>query len=54
MDDLTYVAHENDWFPAVYIHEFYEPKFPLASRIVFIRSKLPNCSAHVSGVTAAS
>ena len=33
------------------LHELDEPKFPFVSRIEFIRSKLKNFSAHVSGVT---
>ena len=32
-------------------HELHESKFPFVSRIEFIRSKLSNFSAHVSGVT---
>ena len=32
------------------LHELHESKFPLVSRIEFIRSKLSNFSAHVSGV----
>ena len=35
------------------LHELHESKFPFVSRIEFIRSKLSNFSAHVSGVTAA-
>ena len=33
------------------LHELHESKFPFVSRIEFIRSKLSNFSAHVSGVT---
>ena len=33
------------------LHELQESKFPFVSRIAFIRSKLSNFSAHVSGVT---
>ena len=33
------------------LHELHESKFPFVSRIEFIRSKLSNCSAHVSGVS---
>ena len=32
------------------LHELRESKFPFVSRIEFIRSKLPNFSAHVFGV----
>ena len=32
------------------LHELHESKFPLVSRIEFIRSKLSNFSAHVYGV----
>ena len=32
------------------LHELHESKFPFVSRIEFIRSKLSNFSAHVSGV----
>ena len=32
------------------LHEMHESKFPFVSRIEFIRSKLSNFSAHVSGV----
>ena len=38
---LTRVTHVN---------ELHESKFPFVSRIKFIRSKLSNFSAHVSGV----
>ena len=34
------------------LHELLESKFPFVSRIAFIRSKLANFSAHVSGVSA--
>ena len=33
------------------LHEFHESKLPFVSRIEFIRSKLSNLSAHVSGVS---
>ena len=33
------------------LHELHETKFPFASRIEFIRSKLSNLSAHVSAAT---
>ena len=33
------------------LHELHESTFPFGSRIEFIRSKLSNFSAHVSGVT---
>ena len=33
------------------LHESHESKFPFVSRIEFIRSKLSNFYAHVSGVT---
>ena len=33
------------------LHELHVSKFPFVSRIEFIRSKLSNCSAHVSGVS---
>ena len=36
------------------LHELHESKFPFASRIEFIRSKLSNFSAHVYGVIAAA
>ena len=36
------------------LHELHESKFPFVSRIEFIRSKLSNFSAHVSGVTDCS
>ena len=32
-----------------FVAELHESKFPFVSRIEFIRSKLSNCSAHVSG-----
>ena len=35
------------------LHELHESKFPFVSRIEFIRSKLSNFSAHVSGVIGA-
>ena len=34
------------------LHELHESKFPFVTRIEFIRSKLSNCSAHVSGDSA--
>ena len=34
------------------LHELHESKFPSVTRIEFIRSKLSNCSAHVSGDSA--
>ena len=33
------------------LYELHESKFPFVSRIEFIRSKLSNFSAHVSGVS---
>ena len=33
------------------LHELHESEFPFVSRIEFIRSKVSNFSAHVSGVT---
>ena len=33
------------------LHELHESKFPFVSRIEFVRPKLSNCSAHVSGAT---
>ena len=36
------------------LHELHESKFPFVSRIEFIRSKLSNFSAHVSGVSAST
>ena len=33
------------------LHELHQSKFPFVSRIEFIRSKLSNFSAHVSGIT---
>ena len=48
---FTHATHVNGWEPAVY--ELHEYKFPFVSRIEFIRSKLSNFSAHVSGVTVA-
>ena len=36
------------------LHELHESKFPFVSRIEFIRSKLSNFSAHVSGVMDSS
>ena len=36
------------------LHELHESKFPFVKRIEFIRSKLSNFSAHVSGVSFAS
>ena len=33
------------------LHELHESKFPFVSRIEFIRSKLSNFSAHVSGIS---
>ena len=32
------------------LHQFHQSKFPFVTRIEFIRSKLSNFSAHVSGV----
>ena len=49
---LTHATHVNGWFPAV-LHELHESKFPFVSLIEFIRSKLSNFSAHVSGVSDA-
>ena len=34
------------------LHKLHESKFPFVTRIEFIRSKLSNFSAHVSGVAA--
>ena len=33
------------------LHELHESKFPFVSRIEFIRSKLPDFSAHVPGAS---
>ena len=45
---LTRVTHVNGWEPVVYIVT--RVKLSFVSRIEFIRSKLSNFSAHVSGV----
>ena len=36
------------------LHELLESKFPFATRIEFIRSKLSNFSAHVNGAGGSS
>ena len=53
MEILTHVTHINCWEPAVYESEFslHESEFSCVLRIEFIRSKLPNLSAHVSEVS---
>ena len=37
------------WLGTICLHELHESILPFVSRIEFIRSKLSNCSAHVSG-----
>ena len=49
---LTHVTHVNGWDSR--LHELHESKPPFVSRIEFIRSKLKNFSAHVSGDIAAA
>ena len=42
------------WLVSSRLDDLLQSKFPLDTRIEFIRSKLPNFSAHISGVTEAS
>ena len=46
---LAHATCVNGWFP----HELHESKLPFVYRIEFIRSKLSNFSAHVSGICGA-
>ena len=53
MEILTHATHVNGWEPAVYM-SCMSQNFHFVSRTEFIRSKLSNFSAHVSGVSVGS